>query len=115
MAEVARVPVRALMCLRPGHLRYELELPALPPGTVRSPDGVPLGLVPLELRPLGSRFTIAFEPGAGSSRSSRRSARPSGALHLAPAARRLSRPQDIGATGAGNAIIGRELPELRGA
>ncbi len=66
MAEVARVQVRAMMCLRPGYLRFELELPPLPPRTFRILDGVPeevrLDLVPPDLRALGSRFVAVYEP-----------------------------------------------------
>lgn len=64
MDELARV--LALMCLRPGHLRFELELPPLPPHTVRILDGVPnevrLELVPPDLRALGSRFVAVYRP-----------------------------------------------------
>ncbi len=66
MAEFARVAVRALMCVRPGYLRFELELPPLPSGTVRILDGVPeevrLELVPHDLRALGSRFVAVYQP-----------------------------------------------------
>jgi hypothetical protein len=66
MAELRRVPVVAEMCLRPGYLRLRLDLPQLPPRTMRIldgvPDDVPLELVPPDLRPLGSRFVIVFEP-----------------------------------------------------
>lgn len=65
MAEVARVQVRATMCLRPGYLRFELELPP-PSRTIRFLDGVPeevrLDLVPPNLRALGSRFVVVYEP-----------------------------------------------------
>lgn len=66
MAEVERVPVRALMCLRSDYLRFELELPPLPLRTVRILDGVPnevrLELVPPDLRALGSRFLVVYRP-----------------------------------------------------
>lgn len=61
-----RLTVRAQMCLRPGHLRFELLLPPQAPNTVRILDGVPdevdLDLVPPDLRPLGSEFVIVFKP-----------------------------------------------------
>ena len=54
------------MCLRPEFLRVELELPPLPPHTIRIVDGVPedvrLDLVPPDLRSLGSRFILVYEP-----------------------------------------------------
>jgi hypothetical protein len=54
------------MCLRPGYLHLELLLPPVPPDAVRIIDGVPeevpIDLVPPELRSLGSRFVIVYEP-----------------------------------------------------
>jgi hypothetical protein len=66
MSDVERVPVRALVCLKPGYIQWELELPPLPPCTVRILDGAPaevrLDLVPTDLRPLGSRFVAVYQP-----------------------------------------------------
>jgi hypothetical protein len=64
--QFARLKVRALMALSPGRLKFDLLLEPLPPDTIRILDGVPedvpLDLVPMDLRSLGSRFVIVYEP-----------------------------------------------------
>jgi hypothetical protein len=66
MAELVRMTVRAQMCLSPGLLRLELELPPSSPETVWLFEGVShevqLDLVPQDLQAIGSRFVIVFEP-----------------------------------------------------
>lgn len=62
-----RIKVRAGICLRPGWLRVDI-LPLAPPpaGVVRLgphvPTEIPLELVPLDLRPVGSQFWMIFGP-----------------------------------------------------
>jgi hypothetical protein len=64
--QLMRLTVRAQMCLRPGLLHVEPELPPMDPGAVLILDGVPhevpLELVPPSLRSIGSRFRIVFQP-----------------------------------------------------
>jgi hypothetical protein len=64
MTEDMRINGVVMMALRPGYLRLRFELPALPTGTVRIgphvADEVPIELVPIDLRPLGSRVTVTY-------------------------------------------------------
>jgi hypothetical protein len=62
----ARMAARAITCLRPGYMRVEWDLPPVPPGVVQivegMPDEVPIELIPPDLRSIGSRFHVVFEP-----------------------------------------------------
>ena len=62
-----RFKVRAGICLSPGWLRVEILLEPVRPGFVRLgphiPSDVPLDLVPVDLRQVGSVFWMVVERG----------------------------------------------------